>query len=371
MAAYYPDWAGSRLPPESVDFDRFHWVDFAFIEPAKDLSLNFTQDTSPDLLRRLVAAAHAKGRKVKASIGGASGSRYFSRAVSTDDYRQTFATNLATLYAEYQLDGLDLDWEYPGVATQPGNGATSDDSANYLLFLQLLRSTLPSGAVITAAVQEQPFAGADGEPLKDMSEYAKIFDWVLLMVYDVWGPSANPGPNAPLIDACGNSTQPQANAEAAVRSWTDAGFSKKQLTLGVPSYGYVSASNATSLKQRRSESETDAADISAKTESGDTDEGQVQFTSLVAQGALLKQDGKFVGSHGFQRNWDACSQTPWLRSDAHSQVITYDDPESLRLKGEFVRNSGILGANLFDAHGDTPEWDLVDAVRAGLGLNAV
>lgn len=46
--------------------------------------------------------------------------------------------------------------------------------------------------------------------------------------------SSTPGPNAPLSDGCGNSTQPLANAYAAVSSWTSAGMPANQITLGVP-----------------------------------------------------------------------------------------------------------------------------------------
>jgi chitinase len=49
-------------------------------------------------------------------------------------------------------------------------------------------------------------------------------------------------------------------------------------------------------------------------------------------------------------------------------VVTYDDPESLGLKAAFARRAGILGLNMFDAHGDTTQWDLIDAIRGGLGL---
>lgn len=47
--------------------------------------------------------------------------------------------------------------------------------------------------------------------------------------------------------------------------------------------------------------------------------------------------------------------------------MTYDDPESMRLKGEMGRQAGILGVNMFAAHGDDG-WALVDGARRGLGI---
>ena len=76
----------------------------------------------------------------------------------------------------------------------------------------------------------------------------------------------------------------------------------------------------------------------------------------------------FDGAGGFARHWDVCSSTPFLRSESAEQIITFDDPESLGLKAAWAREAGILGVNIFDVHGDTDDWDLVDALRKGLGV---
>ena len=101
--------------------------------------------------------------------------------------RQTFATNLLALYRQYNLDGIDLDWEYPAQQGDKGNEVNARDSANFLEFLRLLRKTLPPGAVITAAAQTVPFADPKGNPMKDVSAFAQALDWVLVMNYDTWG----------------------------------------------------------------------------------------------------------------------------------------------------------------------------------------
>jgi chitinase len=90
-------------------------------------------------------------------------------------------------YNHFSLDGIDIDWEYPGQQGNAGNGASASDTTNFLLFLQLLRRVLPPSAKITAATQTLPFAGPNGLPLQDVSQFAKVLDWVVLMNYDVWG----------------------------------------------------------------------------------------------------------------------------------------------------------------------------------------
>jgi chitinase len=309
-------------------------------------------------------------------------SRFFSSAVATNASRETFSRNIRLAYDRYGVDGIDIDWEYPGHEGASGNKVDSSDSQNFLSFLWCLRKTLPSTARITAAAQTMPFTDSSG-PIR---EFAAVLDWVLVMNYDVWScklfhvskpsfqmadvpciASANPGPNAPMHDACKNSTQPEGNMVAAYDAWTNAGFRPSQLVLGVPSYGYVSQSNVTSLRTRSSTSSTVTVF---------PDSGQIQFRDLVSQGALVctttaNPDGprSCVAGGGFEEFWDGCSSTPFLRSPSAGQVVTYDDPKSLEMKAQLARELRILGTNMFDVHGDTDQWDLTKSVRKGLGCS--
>lgn len=382
MLGYYPDWSAYYLSPESVDWDRFDILDFAFAIPNSDGSLYFTDDSSTDSLQRLVTTGHAAGKRVKLSIGGWTGSAYFSTIVADDSLRATFVSNIYDIYNQYNLDGIDIDWEYPGTAGADGNAVSSDDSANFLIFLQDLRAALPSEAIITSATQVWPFADSNGNPMTDVSEFAKVLDWILIMNYDVWGSSSTPGPNAPLSDGCGNSTQPLANAYAAVSSWTSAGMPANQITLGVPAYGYIQVSSASSLIQRRSlpllphkrsKHAKKASYVTVQNESGGTTDGQVMWYGLLNQGALTLSDGEYVATGGFTRHWDDCSSTPWLKSSESGQIVTYDDPQSMNLKAQFAAQAGLRGCNVFSVDGDWTgsSWPLTDAVRSGLGLPAV
>ena len=294
------------------------------------------------------------------------------------------------------MDGIDIDWEYPGRKGAEGNIVNSKDTLNFLSFLNILRDILPSTARISAAVQTSTFLDTEEHPMADLSDFAQVLDWVVLMNYDVWGckhafysvytneinlslqASSEPGPNAPLHDACGNSTQADANAVAAFKAWTAAKFPPCKLVLGLPSYGYISTSHAERLRTRSASSfnsnrqarQSDSVEV--VDEDGGSD-SQVQFRQLVKQGALVRSahgngSPTFSPSGGFERRWDTCSATPFLRSTSSGQIITYDDPESLSMKATFARQVGMLGVNLFDIHGDTDEWDLTDPIRKSLGL---
>lgn len=108
--------------------------------------------------------------------------------------------------------------------------------------------------------------------------------------------------------------------------------------LGLPAYGYVSRSTATNLRSRRrslpnpvartlstgnGESVKDVNNatvgptpntvVTVKSEAGSASSGQVQFAGLITQGALIRNvpgaSPLFVGAGGFEREWDACSNT--------------------------------------------------------------
>ncbi|KAJ9125153.1 hypothetical protein QFC22_000107 [Naganishia vaughanmartiniae] len=390
VAAYYPDWSVWTFPPSNLDFSRLDVVDFAFAIVNAQYGLEFTQYNSEDTLKWLVSVAHAAGKRVRLSIGGWTGSVYFSPAVATEQNRQTLAQAMLSMYNKFDLDGIDLDWEYPGVIGSDSNIVSPDDSANYLIFLQLLRKTLPPTAILSAATQVWPFAGPTGAPLSDVSEFAKLLDWVMIMNYDIWGSSSTPGPNAPLSDGCGNSAQPLANAYAAVSSWTTAGMPAKQIMLGLPAYGYMQASSADSLRARKRRGLEKKGGATLYNADGGTSWGQIKFSDMVAQGGLARDsDQHWIGANGFTRYWDTCSSTvshsfslrsdiivltletclqPWLKSSETGQIITYDDPISISLKAQFARQAGLRGTNFWEITGDTSDWSLLDAARSGLGL---
>lgn len=165
-------------------------------------------------------------------------------------------------------------------------------------------------------------------------------------------------------DGCHNSTQPNSNAVAALEQWNAAGVPVNQLVLGLPYYGYISKSTATSLRSRN-----DPQYVSVVSEDG-TSEGQITFSELMRQGALVRaSDGhSFVAGGGFERSWDRCSATPFLTSLSAGQVVTYDDTESLKMKAQFVRETGMRGVDVWTVTGDVAQWDLTNAVLNGLGL---
>ncbi|KAG7443203.1 glycoside hydrolase family 18 protein [Guyanagaster necrorhizus] len=395
--AYYPSWSASSLPPENLDYSKFDILFFAFATPNSSSGLTWDSG-SQAILQRLVTSARnsGKGTKIVLSVGGWGGSYWYSQAVSSPANRSTFTNALSSAVSTYGLDGIDIDWEYPNSAGA-GNLYASSDAANLLSLVQSLRSALGTGTIISAAVPHLPWIGSNGKPLTNVSAYAKVMTYVNIMNYDVWGASSTPGPNAPLGDLCGTSSQPNANAQAALSQWTSAGFPASQLLLGLPLYGYVSQSSGTVLSGSLMPSSEmvliqgneETVDGKARVRKMNFLNGaharpknqevkamaslqswwgqQIPFSSLVSSGALVKNaDGTYSASGGYTFNWDDCSDTPYLYNTSQTTVVTYDDTWSLADKATFAKNNGMGGCFTWSLDQDDGV-SLMNVIRSSLG----
>ena len=65
------------------------------------------------------------------------------------------------------------------------------------------------------------------------------------------------------------------------------------------------------------------------------------------------------------RRWDYLAQAPFLWNAERRIFITYDDPESLRLKARYVRDHGLAGAMFWEYYAD-PTGALLDVLFEGL-----
>ena len=117
-----------------IDFSRLTHVNYAFLLPKRNGELK--PFGSPTQLRRVVEQAHASGAKVLISVGGWGSDDEFEALAAAEERRARFVAAVAEFVAAYQLDGVDIDWEYPDA------GASGE---NFLALMRDLRAALPGG----------------------------------------------------------------------------------------------------------------------------------------------------------------------------------------------------------------------------------
>jgi len=64
----------------------------------------------------LIETAHDKNPDIKVllSIGGWTGSKYYSKMTSSSSNRSKFVKSVKRMLEASDADGIDIDWEYPG-----------------------------------------------------------------------------------------------------------------------------------------------------------------------------------------------------------------------------------------------------------------
>ena len=150
--------------------------------------------------------------------------------------RLKMAQNIANFVKDNGLDGVDIDWEYPGAPDIPGiPGASADDGDNYLAFLVILKNLLPGKSVSIAAPSSYWYLRAF-----PIATIARIVDYIVYMTYDLHGQWD--AESAFSQDGCayGSCLRSQVNLTETMNSLimiTKAGVPSNKVVVGVTSYG--------------------------------------------------------------------------------------------------------------------------------------
>ncbi|KAI3574061.1 glycoside hydrolase superfamily [Fusarium oxysporum f. sp. albedinis] len=392
-STYFAGFHANRgFPLEAMQWDKFTDVKYAFAETAPDGKLDLSA-SEPDLLPSFVSAAKQNGVKALLSIGGWTGSRHFSTSFGSAKNRTAFVEVCLDYVKQYELDGLDFDWEYPNRQGLGCNDINQDDTANFLQFLKELRSH-PEGKnlYLTAAGSLLPWNNDKGVSSTDLDGFAEVLDYLMVMNYDLygaWAPTA--GPNAPLASKC-DSRNTAGSAEEAVSQWSASGIPKNQIVLGVPAYGHGFSVNRTSALGNTNCTQGTNAQFGPRLalyppqnstdrfqgSSWDNDPaidscgnpnppgGTYTFWSLITEAGFLDVYGN--PAPGIMFAWDNCSKTPALYDEKREIYVNYDNALSFYEKGKFVVEHGLGGFATYEAGGDFNNI-LINSIRSAVGLS--
>ncbi|KAI1465659.1 glycoside hydrolase family 18 protein [Daldinia caldariorum] len=220
---YYESWNMDRpcltMKSKSIASLKYTHVHWGFGKIARDMSVSI-DDTHKqwDDFKKL----NASGIKVILSLGGWGDSTDpatydILRATMSTNGRETFTNNVAKFANDEGLDGIDIDWEYPGAPDIPGiPPGQKEDGENYLAMLKMLRSKLDKSKTLSIAAPAsywylRPF------PISNMSE---VVDYI----------ENCPGGN------CLRSHVNLTETMDALSMITKAGVSTKKVVVGVASY---------------------------------------------------------------------------------------------------------------------------------------
>jgi len=308
-----------------------------------------------------LAELKAKNPKLRVliSLGGWTGSAYFSDAALTDASRKKLVSSCVDLWIKGNLpglapgvaanifDGVDLDWEWPGSDGNAGNVIRPEDKHNFTLLsaefraqLDKLGKTNRKHYDLTAFLPAAPAkiaAGFEGKIFK-------YLDFGTVQGYDYHGSwESRTNQQSSLYVPAGAPDNPDFSADNAIKAWVAAGAPRRQLVLGLPYYsqGWTGVSGG----------------------------GNGRFAPATgpAQGVFAAgtEDYKTVKNlPGFKlyRDWRAGNS--WLFDG--TTFWTYDDPAQLLQKTLYIRAKGLGGAMMWSLDGDDDNASLTKAVNLGL-----
>ena len=333
---------GPTLP--RISANKLDVVNFAFaqVNPAHEVFL--PGETAARSLAGLVALRKINpDLKVLLSIGGW-GAGHFSEAALTDASRARFADTALELVRRHDLDGLDIDWEYPA---HPGPGISyrPEDKQNFTQLLTVVREKLDGlSAANGGRTYLLTIAAADGEAAKglEIAKIARILDWINLMTYDFYG-SLTPttGHHASLYRS--RTASPDSRTtQQAVDEFIEAGTPPRKINIGLAFYGRTFGDVAPKehgLHQRFG-----------------SDGGFISWQDIARD---------HLGKPGVVRYWDEEAQAAWLWNEKQRRLISYDDPQALKAKARFVQQRGLGGVMYWEQRQD-PDEQLLDVIRTAL-----
>ncbi len=302
VVGYYPGWNKTTYPHTAIAYENLTHIVHAFIFPYADGTLDLTTFTP---YPELIASAHNHNVKIAIAVGGWDNVRTprFSQMAADTAARHAFISAMISFINTHNYDGIDIDWEYP---------KTAADRSNMTLLVHELRTAMNMINRPLSLSMAGPATWWSGQWF-DFAAMINDFEWIGVMTYDFYGAwTSKAGPNAALY---GNSAQ---NTEG----WIDYSYSyyngtrgvpKEKLLIGIPFYGQVF--NASSLYG---------------TSTGAT---QSTYTNIMPK-----------LSQGWTRHWDAVGRVPYLLNSSSTQLISYDDSQSVAEKCLYVNTKGSGGA---------------------------
>ncbi len=274
------------------------------------------------------------GLKLILSVGGweADG---FSQAAMTEDGRKRFADSCRSVVQQYDLDGIDIDWEYP-CSDAAGIAADPRDRENFTLLLNTIRKAIGKEKILSVAMGAEESCAKNTE----MDKVSQILDYVQLMTYDmVSAPDTHAGHHAALYPARGDRSRN--NVRDVVAHYHSAGVPYEKMVIGAAFYTRdfeVNASENNGLLQPS---------------------GPGLFAASYHD---ITPD--YLEKHGFTEYWDPDAGASYLWNG--KTFSSFESPRAIRLKCQFVKKQGLAGLMYWE-HGHDQTKALLGTIQEALG----
>ncbi len=275
--------------------------------------------------------------KILLSVGGWEWSERFTAVANNATKRAAFAASCKARVKEFNLDGIDLDWEWPGGGNTVPN---ANDRNNFTALVHETRLALNSLTATTGKSYELTCyapATAGNIGFWDLAALKKDFDFFNVQGYDLHGTWESKTGHQSGLRRNPAGPDDRLNQEQILAIYTAAGVPKSQLLLGAPFYGQV----WTSLSATSNGLFQNANPY-----------GQITYSNLASGPATPVRE--------YLRTWDEHAKVPWLYDALGTKrFVSYDDPQAIYEKALYSRDNGYAGVYFWQMGGDTADRQLL------------
>ncbi|MEO6286160.1 MAG: glycoside hydrolase family 18 protein [Dyadobacter sp.] len=330
------------LNTERIEAKKLTHINYAFVNVQGGKAFLTNEKTDSTNFRKLnLLKTQNPDLKILISIGGWAWSENFSDAVLTDESRKIFAKSSVDIIKKYGLDGVDIDWEYPGMMGEEGNVFRPEDKQNFTLMFKAIREELDllekeagKEKLLTTAVP----GFVEFLSVVEMGKAQEFLDYVNLMTYDLFQGDTVVHHASLYPSDIYKTTK---SGDSAFKAFTAAGVPAGKLVMGLPFYGRMFTV--------------------AKLEKG---LGQKQTAQEYLDGYTYIKDS-LVNKKGFKVYRDEVAKAPYLLNATTGQVLSYDDEESVREKCKYVLDKK-MGGVMFWEYDSDPKHYLLDEIDKSL-----
>ena len=328
------------LDVENIEANKLTHINYAFVDVKNGKAFLTNEKTDSTNFRKLnLLKKKNPDLKILISIGGWAWSENFSDAVLTDSSRKVFAASSVDIIKKYNLDGVDIDWEYPAMPGEEGNIFRPEDKQNYTLMFEAIRKELDvyqkesgSPKLLTTAV-----AGfVEWLDATEMGNAQKYLDFINLMTYDLFQGDTVVH-HASLYSS--DMYKTSKSADVAVKAFVKAGVPVEKLVMGLPFYSRKFT-------------------VAGQLQKG---LGQKQSAQEYFHGYTVIKDS-LVNQKGFKAYRDEVAKVPYLVNDETKEIISYEDEESVREKCKYVLDNK-MGGVMFWEYDSDPKHYLLNEIN--------
>ena len=331
------------IDPDGIAADELTHINYAFANIADGKIIEGSANDAKNFEILSDLRTRRPHLSILISVGGWTWSGGFSDMALTSESRRRFVDSAMEFVRRHNLDGVDIDWEYPGLPGI-GNPYRPEDKQNFTALMTELRAALDREGAAQKRHYWLTFAAGANVPEclvhMEMEKVQAVVDFVNLMTYDFREAESDSlaGHHSNLYS--NPADDKQLSADRAVRDYLAAGVPPGKIVVGVPFYGHVWG-----------EVKPDG--------NGLYQPGKpVQDNIDASFGNLVKQ---FIGKNGYVRFWDRQSEAPYLWNASKRIFITYEDPQSLRLKCRYIRDRKLAGVMFWEYYAD-PTGSLLETL---------